>query len=598
MNKQELVIALRNNDYYKNLSNKDFFDDDNINNLVKYLKNTFAKTDESEKVILDMLSGKTYNPNDLYNYRITQEELFKLNKKYYDNTYLYHGLNAYTTNLTDKSLDVGEKIENNLYNIANNKEIELATSSTHMIGDIGVKGKGNSLFAQPWDMYSVVDKETGERSKPKSKSIITEDDVYGIIEKYENNPKDIKSWGKHDEVIAKNFEIESLWVKENFYNNNQDLVLKLLKDNEIQNLDIVHSNSFEQHYYDVNIERVSIEKLGKSSTHTTVDNYSPKYYTESQLDAIFNFKHKRTMQPTSETKFKDIYYDEAGEHFDFTNFDEFQKIGGNKSFAKFNSSIIEEHRDIIKKYWNLLNQVDGNVFIANQEAEKIFSELENQIINEYSENIHKAFTEHATNGEYNNINRYMKENLDVHNQMVNHYLDTGKIPNATTSKDSTLVLNEPKDVVPIVKTPEVSSKIESANPSNITRSKKYKPTKGPKLKQKTAEQTIKNTKSNKVSNITQTKINKPKSTSVAKKLTPKKISGGGALAIGLTIAGAVVGISALRENKPNDEKRKNNTFNATTSYNYNYIDNSQAMQMAQDVSSYRYGKHMTGFVNF
>ena len=34
------------------------------------------------------------------------------------------------------------------------------------------------------------------------------------------------------------------------------------------------------------------------------------------------------------------------------------------------------------------------------------------------------------------------------------------------------------------------------------------------------------------------------------------------------------------------------------SYNNQYIDNQYAMQMAQDISSYRYGKHMTGFVNY
>ena len=260
MNRQEILEVLKNDNYYRNLSDKDFFDANNLDNLAKYLEHNFAKTDESKKVILDMLSHKKHNPNDFYNYRITQEELFNLNKKYYDNTYLYHGLNAYTTNLTDKSLDISEKIENNLYNIINNKDMELATSSTHMIGDIGIKGKGDSLFAQPWDMYSVVDKETGKRSKPRARTIITEDDIFEIIEKYHKNPKKIKPWKKHDEVIAKNFEIDSLWVKEDFYNNNQDFVLKLLKDNKIQNLDIIHSNSFEQ-YRDVDIERVNVNNI-------------------------------------------------------------------------------------------------------------------------------------------------------------------------------------------------------------------------------------------------------------------------------------------------------------------------------------------------
>ena len=260
MNRQEILEALKNDNYYRNLSDKNFFDANNLDNLAKYLEHNFAKTDESKKVILDMLSHKKHNPSDLYDYRITQEELFNLNKKYYDNTYLYHGLNAYTTNLTDKSLDISEKIENNLHNITNNKDIELATSSTHMIGDIGIKGKGDSLFAQPWDMYSVVDKETGQRSKPRAGAVITEDDIFGVIEKYHKNPKKIKPWEKHDEVIAKNFEIESLWVKEDFYNNNQDFVLKLLKDNKIQNLDIVHSNSFEQ-YRDVDIERINVNNI-------------------------------------------------------------------------------------------------------------------------------------------------------------------------------------------------------------------------------------------------------------------------------------------------------------------------------------------------
>ena len=76
MNRQEILEALKNDNYYRNLSDKDFFDANNLDNLAKYLEHNFAKTDESKKVILDMLSHKKHNPNDLYNYRITQEELF------------------------------------------------------------------------------------------------------------------------------------------------------------------------------------------------------------------------------------------------------------------------------------------------------------------------------------------------------------------------------------------------------------------------------------------------------------------------------------------------------------------------------------------
>ena len=50
-----------------------------------------------------------------------------------------------------------------------------------------------------------------------------------------------------------------------------------------------------------------------------------------------------------------------------------------------------------------------------------------------------------------------------------------------------------------------------------------------------------------------------------------------------------------REN--NDNKQQSNQQYRMT-YQSQQIDNSYAMQMAQDISSYRYGKHMTGFVNY
>ena len=65
MNRQEILEALKNDNYYRNLSDKDFFDANNLDNLAKYLEHNFAKTDESKKVILDMLSHKKHNPNDL-----------------------------------------------------------------------------------------------------------------------------------------------------------------------------------------------------------------------------------------------------------------------------------------------------------------------------------------------------------------------------------------------------------------------------------------------------------------------------------------------------------------------------------------------------
>lgn len=77
---------------------------------------------------------------------------------------------------------------------------------------------------------------------------------------------------------------------------------------------------------------------------------------------------------------------------------------------------------------------------------------------------------------------------------------------------------------------------------------------------------------------------------VGKNINLKKLGG-----IGLAIAavGAVAyGVGKAKENSEEKEKR------IRQRYSNEGLDNSYAMQMAQDISSYRYGKHMTGFVNY
>ena len=503
MNRQEILEALKNDNYYRNLSDKDFFDANNLDNLAKYLEHNFAKTDESKKVILDMLSHKKHNPSDLYNYRITQEELFNLNKKYYDNTYLYHGLNAYTTNLTDKSLDISEKIENNLHNIINNKDIELATSSTHMIGDIGIKGKGNSLFAQPWDMYSVVNKETGKRSKPREKAIITEDDIFGIIEKYHKNPKRIKPWEKHDEVITKNFEIESLWVKEDFYNNNQDFVLKLLKDNKIQNLDIVHSNSFEQ-YHNVDIERINVNNINledkKITPQEAFDKYGPnddRFYTSQGLDP-------------KEQK---------------------------EAINKLNSK---------RKPPEPLPDYSAD----NARLDKMLAE-------------DKAYI----------------ESLEKQRKRPNYKPVKGPKLKKTIKQDNNLE--------------KATNEVFNNFTENINNTPKPK---------------VNNTPKPKVNNTPKQSKNIVKPVKSSSKMTTKSLGGSGKVAIGLIVAG-VTGLAigkALSSDDDNKDKKQDKQIakQKNISYNNQYIDNQYdidnqyAMQMARDISSYRYGKHITGFVNF
>ena len=91
-------------------------------------------------------------------------------------------------------------------------------------------------------------------------------------------------------------------------------------------------------------------------------------------------------------------------------------------------------------------------------------------------------------------------------------------------------------------------------------------------------------------------------------MTTKSLGGSGKVAIGLIVAG-VTGLAigkTLSSDDDNKDKKQDKQIakQKNISYNNQYIDNQYdidnqyTMQMAQDISSYRYGKHMTGFVNF
>lgn len=82
----------------------------------------------------------------------------------------------------------------------------------------------------------------------------------------------------------------------------------------------------------------------------------------------------------------------------------------------------------------------------------------------------------------------------------------------------------------------------------------------------------------------------------------KSLNGGGkGSLVGLAVAGVaglVVGKAISDNNRQKQQNRKANRQTRDKDVQSQQIDNSYAMQMAQDISSYRYGKHMTGFVNF
>ena len=87
------------------------------------------------------------------------------------------------------------------------------------------------------------------------------------------------------------------------------------------------------------------------------------------------------------------------------------------------------------------------------------------------------------------------------------------------------------------------------------------------------------------------------SKNTAKALPKKSLGGGGKAAI--AIAGLIIGGMVLSsDDEPKKKSEKSKAHSLPKSTNTEEFDNSYAMQMAQDISSYRYGKHMTGFVNY
>lgn len=87
----------------------------------------------------------------------------------------------------------------------------------------------------------------------------------------------------------------------------------------------------------------------------------------------------------------------------------------------------------------------------------------------------------------------------------------------------------------------------------------------------------------------------------AKTLQKKRLSGKGKLASAINIVSTAANIASAGASFNKTASRRNKSINKSrkkiNSISKNF-DNSYAQQMAADISSYKYGKHMTGFVNF
>ena len=93
---------------------------------------------------------------------------------------------------------------------------------------LGIKGKADILAYFTSDVGSYV-QDNGKRVV-KGNSLLNR-----FIHKREQK-------GNYHEGFARNFSIESLWVKENFYNKNKKEIIELLKKYNIKKIDIIDKN--------------------------------------------------------------------------------------------------------------------------------------------------------------------------------------------------------------------------------------------------------------------------------------------------------------------------------------------------------------------
>lgn len=445
-----------------------------------------GRTKESQNMILD------YIANDI---DIDSDKLLKANAKYFEEQSVNHGLYAFPDDIytvkghTNNPL---ERIDDNINDIIKNKQMEMSlTSSEYMIGPIGITGKTSPIAYHTNDIRSHLEFsfDGGKRVYQQNNKRGT-GTVQDIIDSLEQEST-VDLFSRHDELIGKGLDIESLWVKEDFYTKNKDYVYELMQKYNINNLDLIHASENTEKIIPSQIERINVFSKAnvedkKLTPQEAFDKYSPnddKFYTSQGLDpkkqkeAINKLNSKRKPpEPLPDYSADDARLD--------------------KMFAEDKAYI--ESLEKQRKRPNY-KPVKGPKLKETVKQDNNLEKATNEVFDNFTENIN----------------------------------------------------NTPK---PEVKnTPKPSKNI-------------VKP--------------VKNTS----------------------KMTTKLLGGVGKGAIGLIVAGVtglVIG-KALSSDDDNKDKKQDKQVakQQNISYNNQYIDNQYAMQMAQDISSYRYGKHMTGFVNF
>ena len=246
-----------------------------------------GRTKESQNMILD------YIANDI---DIDSDKLLKANAKYFEEKSVNHGLYAFPDDIytvkgsTNNPL---ERIDDNINDIIKNKQMEMSlTSSEYMIGPIGVTGKTSPIAYHTNDIRSHLEFsfDGGKRiyQQNNKRGTGTVQDIIDSLEKEST----VDLFSRHDELIGKGLDVESLWVKEDFYTQNKDYVHELMQKYNINNLDLIHASENTEKIIPSQIERINVFSKAnvedkKLTPQEAFDKYGPnddKFYTSQGLD--------------------------------------------------------------------------------------------------------------------------------------------------------------------------------------------------------------------------------------------------------------------------------------------------------------------------
>ena len=591
-----------------------------------------GRTKESQDMILD------YIANDI---DIDSDKLLKANAKYFESQNVNHGLYAFPDDIytvkgsTNNPL---ERIDDNINDIMKNKQMEMSlTSSEYMIGPIGVTGKTFPIAYHTNDLRSHLEFsfDGGKRVYQQNNKRGT-GTVQDIIDSLEQEST-VDLFSRHDELIGKGLDIESLWVKEDFYTQNKDYMHELMQKYNINNLDLIHTSENTEKIIPSQIERINISSKANSedkklTPQEAFDKYGPnddRFYTSQGLDpkkqkeAINKLNSKRKPpEPLPDYSADDARLDKmfAEDKAYIESLEKQRKRPNYKpvkgpKLKKKNNNIIDKIFEFEDKY-SSQNHINFNNKNIKQEFEKLskgHSKLYSELLyrpKEYRQELSKYYE--ALKSDIrpfheipkiigNDIEPIMSvQNIFAQEHSFESYNDMLKYASEHFDENSS---------IPIKKILELKNDVK-------TEISESKPVKDPKLKETVKQdnnlkkatnevfnnftENINNTPKPEVKNTPKPFKNIVKPAKNASKMTTKSLGGAGKGAIGLIIAG-IAGLAigkALDDDNKDKEQDKQVAKQQNISYNNQYIDNQYAMQMAQDISSYRYGKHMTGFVNY